>query len=79
MVEIGNHIHMLSQDFRTDESGSGRIEVFPRVRTAPSDEDPILLHDPQGIFMQAGSAVSWRNTPGVFSDFTLDFVQDIAS
>ena len=79
LVEIGNHIHMLTQDFRTDEIGSGRIEVFPRVRTAASDEDPVILHKPQGIFMLAAPAVSWRNVPGVFSDFQLDFIQDIAA
>ena len=79
MVEIGNHIHMLSQDLRTDESGNGQIEVYPRVRTAPTDEDPVILHNPQGIFMLANPGVSWRNVPGVFSDFTLDFIQDIAA
>lgn len=76
-VEINGQLCILQSDLDGDESGCGLMEVRPRIRTAPSDEDPVILYHPHGKFLLANPQQSWSNRPGVFSDFTLQFIEDI--
>ena len=59
--------------------GTATISFSPRLRSAPPDDDPIETTAPSGLFMLASRAQSWNYRPGDFSDFTLSFVEDIAS
>ena len=56
MVEVGGRIHMLTADLNTNSSGEGMLQFIPRLRTAPSDNDPVLLYRPSSSFLMANNA-----------------------
>lgn len=78
-VQIGDQLCILESDLDGDESGVGLMVVRNRIRTAPSDEDPVVLYRPCGKFILANNANSWENRPGVFSGFGLSFIEDFAA
>lgn len=59
--------------------GTATISFSPRIRTSPSDGDSILTTAPTGVFMLASPTQTWSYRPGDFSDFTLEFLEDIAA
>ena len=78
-VEINGQLLVLQDDLGGDESGVGLLNVAPRIRTAPADEDAVVLYRPHGTFLLSGPRNSWSNKPGIFSDFVFDLIEDIAS
>ena len=76
-VEINGHLYKLLSDLDGDPSGVGLMRVTPRILTAPSDEDAVVIHEPADTFMLANGASGWSSVPGVFSDFTIEAVSDI--
>jgi hypothetical protein len=78
-VQIGDQLCILESDLDGDESGVGILVVRNRIRTAPSDEDPVVLYRPCGKFILASNSNSWSNRPGVFSDAGLTFIEDFAA
>jgi len=77
LIEINGQLLQLTADLDGDASGIGLAEVQPRIRTAPSDEDAAVLYRPQGRFLLANVSNGWANRPGIFSDMTLEFIEDI--
>ena len=77
-MEINGQLVMLIADLDGDESGVGLARVMPKIRTAPADEDPVVLHRPMGKFLLAKPANTWSNQPGVFSGHSFEFIEDIA-
>jgi hypothetical protein len=75
-IEIGGQLLILDEDFDGDSSGVGLARVSPRIRTAPSDEDPAILYQPHGTFILANDG-KWANAPGGFTSSSLIFVEDI--
>lgn len=78
-VEIGGQLLILEEDLDGDESGSGLLRVRPRLRTAPADEEAVILYKPHGTFLLASPEAGWSNVPKPFSDLTLDFIEDITA
>lgn len=76
-VEINGQLCILQDDVNSDYSGTGIIKVMPRVRSATSDEDAVVLYKPHGTFLLASPAAGWSNDLGGFSSLTLDFIEDI--
>ena len=50
-LQIGQRLHMvISQDVDSDDQGSATINIWPSIREAPNDGDPIILNNPTGLF-----------------------------
>ena len=76
-VEINGQLCILKSDVDGDESGCGTLEVYPRIRTATSDEDPVILYQPHGTFLLESQSQAFSNLPGGFSNISLNFIEDI--
>ena len=50
----------------------------PPLRSSPADNAPVAIHRPLARFLLAEEEVGWGSRPGVLSDFSLSFVEDIA-
>lgn len=79
LIEINQQLLRLTSDLDGDESGVGLASVTPRIRNAPADEAACVLYQPSGRFMLETETSGWSNSPGIFSDITLTFIEDIAS
>lgn len=78
-VQIGDQLLILESDLHGDASGVGLLVVRNRIRVAPADEDPVVLYRPCGRFILAEQRNGMASRPGVFSDISLRFMEDIAS
>ena len=60
-------------------AGSITLSFSPRLRSSPPDNDPINVTAPTGVFMLSSNSTGWSHIPGIFTDVTLQFIEDIAS
>jgi hypothetical protein len=63
-------------NLNANSSGQGQLIFEPALRTTPSDNAPIAIYMPTGKFMLATDTTGWDTTPGLFSDFSLEWVED---
>ncbi len=68
----------LSADLNSNSSGQGHLMFEPPLRSSPADNAPISIYRPMGRFLLAEEEIGWSSRPGVLSDFSLSFVEDIA-
>lgn len=72
--QIGNHLYFVMQDVNSNSSGEATLEVRPRLRQ-PSDNDPLTLSYPKGIFRLDGGQVFWTSSVETFYDFTINAIE----
>lgn len=53
-----SRLHMLTADFVADGSGAAALDIWPRLRVSPTDNDALTLSLPKGIFRLASNDVS---------------------
>lgn len=68
----------LTSDLDSNASGQGQVLFEPPLRSSPADNAPIAIHKPMGRFLLADEEVSWSSRPGVLSDFSVSFIEDLA-
>ena len=49
-LQIGNYLYRVLEDVNSDGSGNCTFEVWPNLRAAPDDDDPITVANPKGLF-----------------------------
>ena len=52
-LQIGMRLHMNLDTANSDSSGNASLNIWPRIREAPNDGDPVILHNPRGLFRLA--------------------------
>ena len=77
-VQIRGEMKMAVADVDTDGSGEGTLLFVPRVRDQIPIDEPLNLIAPlRGTFMLADPTVSWSNRPGVFTNLSVSFIEDV--
>ena len=76
---VNGELKIATADANSDGGGLATLSFSPRLRSSPDNNAAIETTAPSGLFMLASRAQSWNYRPGDFSDFTLSFVEDIAS
>lgn len=76
-VQLSNQLLHLTDDVDTDGSGDGTLNFLPKIRTSPSDGASLTYADPLGLFLLAEPNISWSTVPGIFSDISVRFLEDI--
>ena len=80
-IEVNGQLCVLQADLDGDPDGCGVAVVSPRIRSAPADDTPVILYQPEGRFFLAEESAGWNNRPGrvtAFSDIVLNLEEDIA-
>lgn len=55
----GAHLHKVVQDANSDGAGASDIEIWPRLRQSPGDNDPITITSTQGLWRLASNQRQW--------------------
>ena len=79
IFSVNGEMKIATADADTDGLGEATLTFSPRLRSSPADNAAIETTNPTGVFMLASPTQTWNYRPGGFSDFTLEFVEDIAS
>jgi hypothetical protein len=67
----------LTFDLNSDSGGNGYMVFEPPLRISPADQSPIAIWRPTARFLLSDDA-SWDTVPGLFSDFSIDLVEDVS-
>ena len=67
----------VTADLNSNASGNGYLIFEPSLRVSPSANAPVSIWRPMSRFLLANGETNWSTTPGLFSDFTLEFVEDL--
>lgn len=52
-------IYRCLKNIDTDASGNATLEIWPRLRSAPADNEPLVLNDTKGTFRLASNDHGW--------------------
>jgi hypothetical protein len=52
-------LHKVLDDVNSDGSGNATLELFPRIRTSPSDDAAITVSSPKGIWRLASNQMEY--------------------
>jgi hypothetical protein len=77
-VECSGQLNMVTAPLNSDAAGLGFLQLQRPFTTAPADNAPVIINRPIGRFLLAEEEVGWSSRPGVLSDFSISFVEDIA-
>ena len=76
-ISFANELHMVVSDANSDASGNVTLTIAPPIRKVPSSGTVVDYATPvSGVFMLSGPA-SWNTRVGVFSDFSIEAVEDV--
>lgn len=67
----------LTADLNSNSSAEGQLLFEPPLRSSPADNAAVAIHRPMARFLLADEEVAWSSRPGVLSDFSLSFVEDL--
>lgn len=72
LVQVGNQLQQLTASLDFDAVGLGYLQMHRPMRTAPADNDPVIVNNPMGRFICTSNENGWDDVPGQFSDFEFD-------
>lgn len=77
---VGNELKIATEDADTNGSGETTLAFRPRLRTAPADNDPVIITAATGVFLLEEPDIDWLNQPwkdGPLSDITVNAIEDV--
>lgn len=77
-IECAGQLNMVTAPLSSNSSGLGYLQLQRPFTTTPANNAPIIVNRPMGRFLLAEEEVSWGSRPGILSDFSVSFVEDIA-
>ncbi|HWG77828.1 MAG TPA: hypothetical protein VN660_13700 [Steroidobacteraceae bacterium] len=72
LVQLGSELNMVAAALDSDGSGTGYLQLYRPFRSSPADSDPLIISNPCGRFVATSNQNGWTDTPGAFSDVTLE-------
>lgn len=76
LFSIGGELKMCTAD-ASASGGAMTISFVPEIHNSPSDNSAVIYENPTGTFMLTGNENGWSNAPGVFSNFSIEAIEDI--
>lgn len=58
-IQIGNYMHKITQDATSDGAGEATLEIFPSLRSSPSNNATITTSSPTGYFRLTSNNMTW--------------------
>lgn len=56
---LNSRLHKILTDTDTDSNGNCTVDLWPHIRTAPSNQASIITSDTKGLFRLASNETSW--------------------
>ena len=71
-------LHKVLQDVDSNASGQATLELWPYIRTAPSDDATIVVGDTVGVFRLSSNQTDWSINNASFYGITFAAVEAVA-
>lgn len=72
----GPSLHVCTAATNSSSGGAGTLHFEPPLRAAPTDNSPVIVHQPMTRYVFTGELPEWQNEPGVFTNASADFEED---
>lgn len=59
-IQVGDTLHMITQDANTDDSGNATLDIWPLLRASPADNANVIISNPKGMFRLADNETRWE-------------------
>lgn len=76
---VNGELKMVVADATADGSGEMTVTFEPPLRASPDDNDAITTSQPTTLMMLESDEQMWNTKPGVRTDFTISFIEDITA
>ena len=76
MFEVSGELKMVIADAPI-VSGGATVKFAPELRSAPENNESLILTNPKGIFRLTSNASGWATGTNMFSTLSLEAVEDI--
>ncbi|CAB4153259.1 hypothetical protein UFOVP605_54 [uncultured Caudovirales phage] len=77
-IDVNGQLNMVTSPLTSNAAGMGYLQVARPFTTPPTNNTPVVIQRPMGRFILAQEETGWSSMPGVFSEMSLSFVEDIA-
>lgn len=57
-IQVGAYLYQVTRDVNSDGAGGATLDIWPRLRVSPNDNDLIITNNPRGLFQLATSSLS---------------------
>ena len=71
-------IYRVLKDVDSDGDGKAVIDIWPRLRESPGDEESLILEDTMGVFRMSDNEMPWDIDSRLMYGFEFDVVEAIA-
>ena len=71
-------LHKVLTDVDTNGSGQATLDLWPYIRTAPSDGATVVVSNAKGVFRLAGNRTDWSISNAAFYGVTFAAIEAIA-
>ena len=75
--QIGNELKMITADVTSSGTGEATIAFMPPLRSSPANNAPIIVTDPQGVFILEGTEHGWGTAVSGHSNFGFSLIEDV--
>lgn len=72
-----SRLYCMTQDADTNSSGATTLNFRPALRSSPSDNDPLNITTPRGLFRLENNLAEWSSNENSVYNFGLSFVEVI--
>ncbi len=55
-IQIGSYLYQVMRDVNSDADGEATLDIWPRLRSVPADNETIVTNNPRGLFQLASSS-----------------------
>lgn len=76
-VQIGSELNMVVAPLNSNAAGLGYLQLYRPPRSAPADNDPVIVNTPMGRFIATSNEGGWDDSPGLFSNFEREFEESL--
>lgn len=76
---INGELKVATLDRNSDGGGNLILAFAPSLRTAPTNNTPIIVTNPTGRFVLDSNESGWTNRPGDLADFVISGIEDVAA
>lgn len=77
-IQVGSYLYVVLNDVNSNGSGQATLDIWPRLRSSPADNDPVDPTNTVGLWRLASNDRGWIMEPGIrYSGFVISAVEAI--
>lgn len=74
---LNTHLHKNLTDVNSNGSGQATLDIWPRLRISPADNDPIVVSSPKGLWRLATNDMPFNLSPPVLFNLSFPVIESL--